>query len=47
MKFRLFPCIVLAVMPLSAWGFATLPPQAPKPSGTATVTEVTDGERRA
>ncbi len=31
-------------MPLSAWGFATLPPQAPKPSGTATVTEVTDGD---
>lgn len=44
MRFRLFLCILFASAPLSAWGFATLPQQTSKPSATAAVVEVTDGD---
>lgn len=44
MKIRLFLFLILAAAPLAAWAAVTLPPQASKPAGSATVAEVTDGD---
>lgn len=43
MKIRLL-LLLLALAPLPAWAFAVLPPRAPKPTSSATVIEVTDGD---
>lgn len=44
MKIRLFLVLLLVAAPLTARAAVTLPPQASKASGSATVAEVTDGD---
>lgn len=44
MKYRLLLWVLFVTMPLSVSAFVALPQQASKPSGTATVADVTDGD---